>query len=78
MVPTLKTQTEAKWNLGRNECLHKVWEQFNLSGSFVRGILPAMEWVAIPFPGDLPNPGMESASPALQTDSLPSEPAGKT
>ena len=49
MVPTLKKQTEAKWNLGRNECLHKVWEQFNLSGSSVCGILPAMEWVAIPF-----------------------------
>ena len=28
-------------------------------------------------PGDLPNPGIEPRSPALQTDSLPSEPAGK-
>ena len=27
-----------------------------------------------PFPGDLPNPGIEPTSPALQTDALPSEP----
>ena len=30
-----------------------------------------------PFPGDLPNPGIEPRSPALQTDALPSEPPGK-
>ena len=29
-----------------------------------------------PFPGDLPNPGIEPRSPALQADSLPSEPPG--
>ena len=36
-------------------------------------------WRGLPFPspGDLPNPGMESRSPALQADSLPSEPPGK-
>ena len=28
-------------------------------------------------PGDLPNPGIEPGSPALQADSLPSEPPGK-
>ena len=28
-------------------------------------------WVAYPFPADLPNPGIESGSPALQADSLP-------
>ena len=28
-------------------------------------------------PGDLPNPGIEPRSPALQADSLPSEPPGK-
>ena len=28
-------------------------------------------------PGDLPKPGMELRSPALQADSLPSEPPGK-
>ena len=30
-----------------------------------------------PFPEDLPNPGIEPGSPALQTDSLMSEPPGK-
>ena len=41
------------------------------------GILQAriLEWVAIP--GDLTNPGIEPGSPALQADSLLSEPTGK-
>ena len=30
-----------------------------------------------PFPGDLPNPGIEPRSPTLQADSLPAEPQGK-
>ena len=30
-----------------------------------------------PFPGDLPNPGIEPRSPALQADTLLSEPPGK-
>ena len=30
-----------------------------------------------PSPGDLPNPGIEPWSPALQADSLPAEPPGK-
>ena len=30
-----------------------------------------------PPPGDLPNPGTEPRSPALQADYLPSEPPGK-
>ena len=36
-------------------------------------------WIGLPFPspGDLPNPGIEPGSPALQTDALPSEPPGK-
>ena len=45
-------------------------------GSSVREILQAriLEWVVISFfpsPGDLPDPGIESRSPALQADSLP-------
>ena len=37
-------------------------------------------WSGLPFPspGDLPNPGMEPGSPALQADALPSEPRGKS
>ena len=36
-------------------------------------------WSGLPCPppGDLPNPGIEPRSPALQADSLPSEPLGK-
>ena len=35
-----------------------------------------LEWVAVPSPGDLPSPGMEPRSPALQADSLSAEPLG--
>ena len=43
----------------------------------VHAILQArmLEW--IPPPGDLPNPGTEPRFPALQVDSLPTEPQGK-
>ena len=36
-------------------------------------------WSGLPFPspGDLPDPGIEPRSPALQKDSLPAEPQGK-
>jgi len=36
-------------------------------------------WSGLPFPspGDLPNPGIEPRSPALQADSLPTELQGE-
>ena len=36
-------------------------------------------WSGFPFPspGDLPNPGIEPRSPALEADALTSEPPGK-
>ena len=36
-------------------------------------------WSGLPFPspGDLPDSGIELVSPALQADSLPTEPSGK-
>ena len=36
-------------------------------------------WSELPFPSqrDLPDPGIKPGSPALQVDSLPSEPLGK-
>ena len=36
-------------------------------------------WGGLPFPppGDLPDPGIELWSPALQADSLPTDPPGK-
>ena len=45
----------------------------SLPGSSVHGILQArvLEWVAISSPGDLPDPGIEPGSPALQVNSLP-------
>ena len=51
----------------------------SLPGSSVHGILQAriLEWIAFPSPGDLPNPGIEPWSPALQAHYLLSEPPGK-
>ena len=42
----------------------------------VHGILQArvLEWVAFPFSGDLPDPGIEPRSLTLQADSLPTTP----
>ena len=48
--------------------------------SSVYGILQARNnWSGLPFPspGALPNPEIKLRSPALQADSLPSEPPGK-
>ena len=44
----------------------------------IHGILQAsiLEQVAVLSPGDLPYPGIEPSSPALQADSLPDEPGG--
>ena len=46
----------------------------------IHGIFQAivLEWAAISFSRDLPNPGIEPGYPALQTDALPSEPPGKS
>ena len=51
----------------------------SLPGSSVHGTLQAtiLEWVVLPFSRDLPIPGIEPRSPALQADSLPSESPGK-
>ena len=53
---------------------------FNPKDYTVHGILQSriLEWVAFPFPGDLPNPGIKPRAPALQADALPAEPQGKT
>ena len=50
----------------------------NPVGSSVHGILWTLE--ALPYlpPGDLPNPSIEPMSPALQADTLPSEPPQKS
>ena len=48
-------------------------------GFSVHGILQAkiLEWGAISFSRDLPDPGIEPGSPALEWDTLTSEPPGK-
>ena len=51
----------------------------SLLGSFVHiGISRKEYWHGLPFPspGDLPDLGIKLGSPALQVDSLPSEPSG--
>ena len=42
----------------------------------VPGILQART-LEFPYPGHLPNPGIEPRFPALHADSLPAEPQGK-
>ena len=48
-------------------------------GASVHGILQAriLEWFSIPFSRDFSDSGVKPRSPALQADSLPSEPPGK-
>ena len=52
----------------------------NPPGSSVHGILQQEYWSGLPCPPPegLPHPGVESRSPALQVDSLPSGPPGKS
>ena len=59
--------------------LLSVFPSLTWSDYTVHGILQArnLKWVTIPFPGDLPNPGIKTRSPTLQVDSLPAEPPGK-
>ena len=51
----------------------------SLPGSSIHGIFPGKNTgVGCHFPlqGNLPDPGIEPGSPALQADALPSEPPG--
>ena len=51
----------------------------SLPGFSLHGIFQArvLEWGAISFSGDLPDPGVKPRSPILQADALLSEPPGK-
>ena len=53
--------------------------EYSSPGAPVHEIFQAriLECFAISSPGDLPNPGIKPASPALQADSLHTEPPGK-
>ena len=52
---------------------------YSLLGASLHGILQAriLEWVAISFPEEFPDQGIEPGSAALQADALTSEPPGK-
>ena len=54
--------------------LHCRWILYQLSH---KGSTRILEWVAIPSPADLPDPGIELGSLALQVDSLLTELSGK-
>ena len=75
--PALRPRTEAEAPSVRARSLQSqtVARQAPLSMGFPKpeywSVLPC------PLPGDLPNPGIEPRSPALQADSLPPEPPGK-
>ena len=49
---------------------HCRWILYQLSH---KGSPRILEWIAYAFPVDLPNPGINPGSPALQADSLPAE-----
>ena len=52
----------------------------SLPGFSIHGIFRHEYWSGLPFPspGHLPYPGIEPGSPALEADTLPSEPPGKS
>ena len=53
--------------------------EYSPPGFSVLGIFRQEYWSGLPWPppGDLPDPGIELRIPALQANSLPSEPPGK-
>ena len=65
--------------------LSRVW-LFTILWTVACQAPPSMEFsrqgywsgLLFPSPGDVPNPGIEPGSPALQVDSLPSEPQGSS
>ena len=81
-----------KWKSSISGCLMKVKVKplsriglFAIPSTVIYQVSPSMRfsrqeyWSGLPFPspGDLPNPGIEPRSLALQADTLPSEPPGK-
>ena len=75
---TINLSNIAKWWWFSRSVVSDSWDPMDCSlpGSSVHEILQAriLEWVAISFSGDLPDPGIEHGSPALQAEALTSEP----
>ena len=70
----MTTYSNVVWTLSHAQLFETPWTvacQAPLSKGFSR----QEYWSGLPFPspGDLPNPGTEPGSPALQADSLPTE-----
>ena len=79
------TESRKRWNWIQEDIWkNRKWKSLSCIRLFatpwtIHGILQTAYWNGqlFPSPGDLPNQGMESRSPTLQADSLPSEPPGK-
>ena len=66
------------WSLSRVRLFRTPWTKA-CEGLLSVGF-PRQEYrsgLPFPSPGDLPHPGIERRSPALQVDCLPAEPSGK-
>ena len=65
-------------SLGRVRLFATLWT-VALQAPLFMGFSRQEYWsgLSFPSPGDLPNPGIEPRSPALQADALSSEPPGK-
>ena len=63
----------------RDDSLEKTLMLGGIGDRRRRGFIRQEYWSGLPFPspGDLPDPGIEPGSPALQVDALTSEPPGK-
>ena len=62
------------WSLSHVQLFPTLWTVAQQAPLFM-GFSRQEYWSGLPFPPrDLPNPGTEPGSPALQADSLPSEP----
>ena len=72
--PPGKPQKLHEWVSEVAQSCPTLWDPVDCSppGSSVNGILQAriLEWLPFPSPGDLPDPGIEPRSPALQADAL--------
>ena len=79
ILPPMMTESEKKVkSLSRVQLFATLWTvayQASPSMRFSR----QEYWSGLPFPspGDLPNPGIEPGSPALQANTVTSEPPGK-
>ena len=69
--PAYLTYTQNSSSVKHSVMSDSLWLH-GLPGSSVHGIFQAriLEWVDIPFPGDLPNLGIDPGSPLSQADSL--------